>query len=111
MTFRDGSVPRSIDSRKRTSSLRSCGSVRVSKPSARPTLRCVTFSSTASSVAAAPLCRYGAEAKTLTSDGGLNPRIPRAWTFAALFARISLLTPSANRFGSKVPTRHRNFTS
>ena len=54
-------------------------------------MRCVTFPSTSSSVAAAPLCRYGALAKTEMSEGTLKPSTPRAWIFAALLARISLL--------------------
>src|SRR5262245_50615191 len=37
--------------------------------------------------------------------------MPRAWTLAALLARISLLLPSEKRLGSNVPTRHRNWLS
>src|SRR5262249_25145895 len=57
VTSRNGLVSRSIDLRNRTSWRRSRGSVSVSRRSARPAVRCVTFSSTAASVGAAPLCR------------------------------------------------------
>src|SRR5262245_5243730 len=111
VTAVNGVVSRSIEARNFASLLRSWARVNTSRPSIRPAVRCVTFSSTASSDGAAPLCRYGALANTEMSDGTLKPRLPRAWTFAALLARISLLTPSEKSDGSNVPTRHRNRTS
>jgi hypothetical protein len=45
------------------------------------------------------------------ASSALMPMAPRACTFIALFARISLLTPSANNPGSNVPTLQRNRNS